>query len=108
MFAALAPICGGVRPRGRAQSSEAPKPDNEASLYTNVAAQIGKTPVWIFHGGADPVVPVAESQKMNEALKASGGNVKYTEYPGVGHNSWDKAYGEPDFMTWLLSQHLKK
>jgi predicted peptidase len=39
-------------------------------------------------------------------LQGSGGNVKYTEYPGVGHNSWDKAYAEPELMQWLLSQHL--
>ena len=30
---------------------------------------------------------------MIEALKEAGGKPKYTEYPGVGHNSWDKAYG---------------
>jgi len=43
---------------------------------------------------------------MNEALKAAGGNMRYTEYPGVDHNSWDKAYAEPELMTWLLAQSL--
>jgi len=108
MFAALAPICGGLRPHARAQSPGAPKPDVDPSLYTQAAGKIGKTPVWIFHGGADPVVPVAESQRMYEALKVNGGNVKYTEYPGVGHNSWDRAYGETEFMTWLLAQRLSR
>jgi enterochelin esterase-like enzyme len=42
---------------------------------------------------------------MNEALKAAGGDVHYTEYPGVGHNSWDKAYAA-DLMPWLLSKSL--
>jgi predicted peptidase len=98
-FAALAPICGGVRPpRRMAQEPQ------EADPYSGVAAKIGKTPVWIFHGGADKTVPVSESRSMNEALKAAGGNVKYSEYEGVGHNSWDKAYGEPEFITWLLAQ----
>jgi predicted peptidase len=108
MFAALAPICGGLKPPGRSQATDAPKPDDQPAIYAEVAGKIGKTPVWIFHGGADPVVPVAESQKMYEALKVSGGNVKYTEYPGVGHNSWDRAYSEPEFMTWLLSQRLSR
>ena len=76
--------------------------------YAAVAAKIGKTPVWVFHGGADPVVPVSESRKMVEALKASGGNVRYNEYEGVGHNSWDKAYGEADLFPWMLSQKLKQ
>jgi hypothetical protein len=47
-------------------------------------------------------VPTEVSQKMNEALKALGGNVKYTEYENVGHNSWDKAYADPELMKWLL------
>jgi predicted peptidase len=63
-------------------------------------------PVWIFHGGADDTVSVDYSRKLNDALKAAGGNVRYTEYTGVGHNSWDKAYAEPDLMSWLLSQSL--
>jgi predicted peptidase len=41
---------------------------------------------------------------MNEALKTAGGNVRCTEYERVGHNSWDRAYAEPEFFTWLLSQ----
>jgi len=44
---------------------------------------------------------------MNEALKSVNGNVKYTEYDGVTHNSWDKAYAEAELMTWLLSQKLR-
>ncbi len=109
-FAAVVPICGGiVLPKGlldkypeRAKDTH---PDDPKS-YSDVAAKIGKTPVWIFHGGDDPVVPVEGSRKMNEALKAAGGNVRYTEYPGVGHDSWNKAYAEPELMTWMLSKSL--
>jgi len=50
-------------------------------------------------------VPVEESRKMVEALRAANANMKYSEYPGVGHNSWDKAYAEPEFIPWLLQQH---
>jgi acetyl esterase/lipase len=52
-------------------------------------------------------VPPDESRKMNEALKAAGGDVKYTEYENVGHNSWDKAYAEPELMKWMLGLSLK-
>jgi len=109
-FAAVVPICGGIDLPEHvrqmypemAKSSYADDPKS----YAEVAQKIGKTPVWIFHGGADNTVPVDNSRKMNDALKAAGGNVRYTEYPGVGHNSWDKAYAEPELMTWLLSQSL--
>ncbi|PYV07234.1 MAG: phospholipase, partial [Acidobacteria bacterium] len=102
-FAALAPICGGVRlPRGARLPAGIPEPPPDP--YAAASRKIGKTPVWIFHGGADPVVPVSESRQMNEALKTAGGNVRYTEYEKVGHNSWDRAYAEPEVFTWLLSQ----
>jgi enterochelin esterase-like enzyme len=45
---------------------------------------------------------------MAEALKAAGANYRYTEYPGVGHNSWDKAYAEPELVPWLLEKKLGK
>ena len=64
--------------------------------------------MWIFHGGEDRTVPVEESRKMVKALKAAGANVTYTEYEGVGHNSWDDAYAEPDLMTWLLAHRNHK
>jgi predicted peptidase len=107
-FAALAPICGGIRPPAGIDVPGANKAsDPSVDPYAETARKIGKTPVWIFHGGADTVVPPDESRKMNEALKAAGGDVKYTEYENVTHNSWDKAYAEPELMKWMLSQSLK-
>lgn len=100
-FAAIVPICGGILmpDMARAQS-----PDDNAP-YTEAAKNVGQqTPVWIFHGGDDPVVPVTESRRMNDAMKALGGEVHYTEYPGVGHNSWEKAYADPELFTWMLSK----
>jgi predicted peptidase len=41
---------------------------------------------------------------MIEMLNKAGGNPRYTEYPGVGHNSWDRAYAEPELLSWLFSQ----
>ena len=66
-----------------------------------------QTPVWMFLGDADPSVPVTEWQKMNVALKAADGNVRYTEYPGVGHNSWDQAYEDPELAKWMFEQKLR-
>jgi poly(3-hydroxybutyrate) depolymerase len=84
LFAAAVPVCGG---------------GDEAS-----AARIKDLPIWCFHGGADKTVPPERSRNMIEALKQAGGTPKYTEYPGVGHNSWDKAYAEPELPKWLFAQ----
>jgi predicted peptidase len=108
-FAALVPICSGVRPVKDWPQLRVTKVDDPriADPYAEIARRVGSTPVWIFHGDADQAVPVEESRHMAEALKAAGGNFKYTEYPGVNHNSWDKAYAEPELVPWLLSQSLK-
>jgi len=83
-FAALVPICGGGDPE-------------KAKLYAGV-------PIWVFHGGKDPVVPIAQSEKMVEALKKLGSNVKFTVYPEAGHDSWVEAYNDPKLYEWLLEQ----
>ena len=102
-FAALAPVCGGIR---APQTVPLSAVSTTSEPYADIAKKIGKTPVWIFHGSADKVISVDESRQMVTALKANGGNVRYTEYPGVGHNSWDKAYAEPELIAWLLSKTL--
>jgi predicted peptidase len=106
-FAAYIPICGGIRGPEKFRHIGVSLASDEkiSDPYAETARRIGKTPVWIFHGADDPAVPVEESRQMAEALRAAGGNVKYTEYPGTGHNSWDKAYAEPDLVPWVLQQH---
>lgn len=87
-FAAAIPICGGA--------------DNET--ISNYRPNL---PLWIFHGGSDPVVPVEFSRNVYAALKNSHPNVKYTEYPGVGHDSWKNAFAEPELLNWLFGKKLK-
>lgn len=103
-FAALAPICGGVvPPPGVKVPEDHPPLELSPDPYRSMATAIGPTPVWIFHGTDDPRVPVSESRKMAGALQASGKPVRFSEYAGVGHDSWEEAYAEPDFFPWLLS-----
>ena len=86
-WAAIVPVCGKGNP------------------------EAGKTikhiPCWAFHGDADNAVKVDGSRSMIKAMKDAGGSPKYTEYPGVGHNSWDMAYGTAELYDWLLQQKLK-
>jgi predicted peptidase len=90
-FAGLVSICGG-------------SPLRSGERFTSIAKRIGQTPAWVFHGADDRVVPVSESRQMVAALKAAGGNVRYSEYEGVGHNVWLNAAAEPGLLTWLLEQ----
>lgn len=84
MFAAAFPICGGANPK--------------------ISKKLNKLDWWVFHGDADQVVPEKYSAQMVEAMKDLNINIKYTVYPGVGHNSWDNAFAEPELLSWLFSK----
>jgi predicted peptidase len=109
-FAALIVICGGIRPPAVALKAEPDlakwTPADEPKSYTDAAAKVGNTPVWIFHGADDDIVPVTESQRMYAAMKAIGSDVHYTEFPGIRHAAWDEAYDEPNLFPWLFSKSL--
>lgn len=107
-FAALAPVCGGIRPPHPSPEWERSELGRQSDPYMAIARRVERLPIWVFHGGADPIVPVTESRKMVEALRELGADVKYSEYEGVGHNSWEPAYAEPDFSQWLLSHSLNQ
>ncbi|MCA9105231.1 MAG: dienelactone hydrolase family protein [Planctomycetales bacterium] len=87
-IAAAIPVCGGGDSR------------------EEVVKRFADTPIWVFHGGADNVVKPERSRAMVEALKAVGGEPKYTEYPGVGHDSWTQTYSNGDLYDWLFAQRL--
>jgi predicted peptidase len=85
-FAALIPVCGAGVP-------------SLAHRLTDIA-------IWAFHGDRDDTVPASGSRDMYEAIKAAGGTkVKYTELPGVWHDSWIKAYKTEGLVDWLYEQH---
>lgn len=88
LFAAAIPICG--------------------AGDLSKAKAIAHIPIWAFHGDQDTAVPVAGSREMVEAMKVAGGKVKYTEFKGVGHNSWSPAFKEKEFWTWLFAQKRPK
>ena len=41
---------------------------------------------------------------MDGSTSQSGGNVRYSEYAGEGHNVWDLAYDDPALPEWLFRQ----
>lgn len=103
-FAAVAVICGFVSPRGPLAGILGA---DVADPYAAIARAISHLPVLIVHGEVDPVVPVAESRRMHEALRAAGASVRYVELPGTNHNSWDATYASPELVGWLLEQRRK-
>ena len=87
LFAAAAPVCGAW-------------PVEDAAKMTAV-------PVWAFHGEVDKTVPVKWSRELTAAMNKAGGVAKYTEYAGVGHDSWGDTYANESMWTWMFEQRKK-
>jgi predicted peptidase len=83
-FAAVVPICGGGNP-------------DTVDRLKNMA-------IWVFHGAKDDRVPLEQSEKMVEALKTVGANVKFTVYPEGKHDCWTETYAKGELYQWLLEQ----
>lgn len=86
-FAAIAPICGGGD--------------------VNAVDKIKDIPCWFFCGDKDSPKLVEKNRAMAKALKAAGSSARYEEYPGVPHNSWDRAYATAELYTWFLKHSTK-
>jgi predicted peptidase len=84
LFAAAVPICGGGNPK--------------------TAEKLAKVPIWAFHGDNDRAVPVERSRAMIKAIEKAGGKPKYTEYKGVGHDSWTRTYRDAKMLAWMFEQ----
>ena len=84
IWAAIAPVC--------------PAPPVGTEVFAPNALNI---PVHFFQGGADPVVNPEGTRKWVSSLKDLGSNVEYTEYPGIQHNSWEKAYQDENIFKWF-------
>ncbi len=69
-----------------------------------LAPLVKNIPWRFFHGDADQAVEPEYSKKACSALQAIGAAAELTIYPGVTHNSWDKAYLETDLIDWLLAK----
>jgi predicted peptidase len=114
-FAALVPMSGRVLPRLDKNSKERDKLlpaqlvlDESPEPYKAIAEKIGQTPIWVFHGKDDNIVPIGQSRKIVEALRKLGNNnVNATEYENTGHITIDKTLNEPQLFEWLAKQKLK-
>ena len=63
-------------------------------------------PVWAIHGAEDTVIPLARAQQPVDALKETGGNIRFTVLEGHDHDVWTDTYSDPAFYDWLL-QHQR-
>jgi|GEM_PF-629676 len=90
LWAAVIPLMGGTDP--------------------TKAAIIKHLPIWTFHAGNDPTVPVTGTRQMVSALQAVGGHPLYTEFATGGHGisaaavNYPAQSGNPSLLGWTYQQ----
>ncbi len=107
-FAAIVPVCGGIRSVHIAwHDLTVPA----VSVAENPYAQVAKgivCPVWAFHGSKDDVIPVVETYFMVRSLLAAGRDARQTIYENGDHHIWDETYANPELWRWLFSKKLAR
>lgn len=71
---------------------------------------IAATPLLIFHGTDDPVVPISQSDQLVEGLRNHGGDVEYVVFEGEGHGfrQGDNKIFEFERTEEFLERHLAR
>lgn len=72
-------------------------------IHATTPGPLVDMPIWAFHGGRDPFIPVDFARDIIDRINAIGGNAKFTLFPDVGHDA-DPAYRTPELYQWLLGQ----
>ena len=105
-FAAIVPVCGGIRaPRSERPGLLVEALAHESDPYTALARQLQDVPIWIFHGALDNAVPPDDDRRLHAAFQSTGTrDARYTEYPQSNHNVWDATYADPAMWQWLFAQ----
>jgi predicted peptidase len=84
-FAAILPLCGGC--------------DDSTQI-----CRIKQVPVWTFHGTADDMIPMDETERLVRRLNQCNGNVTFTKLEKEGHGI-QYLYERAEIYDWLLRQH---
>jgi predicted peptidase len=73
------------------------------SPITAWSRQLAQIPLWLFHGTADTLAPVAETKQLVQAVEVAGGHPRFNSLEGRDHFILD-VYDQPDTYEWLLQQ----
>lgn len=72
----------------------------------NMESAVAGIPMWVFQGAMDDNPYPRETQSFIKEFRDAGAVIRYTEYPNLGHTTWNTAFKEPEYFSWLLS-HTK-
>ena len=70
------------------------------------ACRLAQVPLWIQHGKLDKAVPISESEKVVNAIKAcnGGANLDFKVYDNWGHGELERVFRTDEMYNWLFSK----
>ncbi|WP_442892735.1 alpha/beta hydrolase-fold protein [Emticicia sp. 17c] len=89
-LAAMVPLCGGCN------DSDMPR----------ICNTLKTMPIWTFHGTADNVIPISETERIVKTLEGCQGNIKFTKLTDEGHGI-QYLYERDDIYEWMLQWKRK-
>ncbi|HEX8039960.1 MAG TPA: fibronectin type III domain-containing protein, partial [Chryseosolibacter sp.] len=75
-----------------------------AIINQGMVPEVSKIPLWIFQGGLDINPTPGRTYNVVRNFRDAGGDVRYYLYENLGHGTWNTAYKEPDFFSWMLQK----
>jgi hypothetical protein len=67
-----------------------------------LASSVAHIPMWTFQGALDENPLPSKTENYVKQFRDAGAIVRYTKYDNVGHGTWNLAFGEPEYFSWLL------
>jgi predicted esterase/chitodextrinase len=83
-------------------------PDDGGITSKNLQSTIAHIPLWTFQGGQDTNPTQHETEGYVKKFRDAGADVRYSLYPNLGHGTWNTAYAEGDFFSWILKQNKSR
>lgn len=62
-------------------------------------------PIWFATGGKDPDPSPASAQYDLSKMQEIGADIRYTQYPDLGHQVWLNHWAEPDYVPYMNDVH---
>lgn len=83
-------------------------PTDASIISKGLIPTVAHIPLWTFQGGRDTSPTPSRTASYVKQFKEAGADVRYSLYPSLGHGTWNTAYNEPDFFSWMLSKSKTK
>jgi hypothetical protein len=81
----------------------------DASIISKgMTPQVANVPIWTFQGGRDTSPLPSKTEGIVKKFREAGADVRYSLYPNLGHGTWNTAYSEPEFFSWMLAKDKSK